>query len=466
MYVQTFNFGKVPIEMWEYPVMFALLALVYLIGQRIRKKNIKAYPEFRYFIPGLFIKVGGGFFFACIYVFYYGQGDTTSFYECSMAFTRLLLHDVGDFMTVLFGNGTQEMKSYFTSQTGEPLMYMFAESSTRFTIKILVPFVLISGQSYFITTFFVSIFTYGGLWGLYRMFVSYYPSYSRELAYAILFMPSVAFWGSGILKDSFTLAATTYLIVRINAVIKRKGSLWLNVVAIIVFSYIIISIKAYVMLIIMPSALVWLMYSRISKITNSLIKYLVLPLVVLFIVVGSYFGLRAFGESLGKFSVEHALKTAAINQNDLKQEYYEGNSFDIGDFEPTVAGALSKSPQATAAGLFRPFLWESRNIVMLLSALENSIILGFTLWILIKIKLRRITKYLGKHPLIIYCLVFSIMFAFMIGLTSPNFGALVRFKVPLIPLYMASLMILYLELKPGKNWEKTNQARYRQPWTN
>lgn len=435
--------------MWEYPVMLALLVIAFLLARRTKAKKIKEFPEYRYYVPGMLIKIGGGFLFACIYIFYYKQGDTTSYYECSMAFTRLLLHDPGDFLTVLFGGGTQEMKSFFTEATGEPLMYMFEENSTRFTIKILIPFVFLAGQSYFITTFFVAIFTYGGLWGLYRMFVSYYPHYSKQLAWAVLFMPSVAFWGSGILKDSFTLAATSFLIVRINALIRKEGTFWLNLLAIMFFSYIIISIKAYVMLIIMPSAMVWLIYSRITKI-NRLVKYLILPVVILAITAGSYYGLQALGESLGKFSVENALKTASVNQHDLKQEYYEGNAFDIGDFEPTVAGAASKFPQATLAGLFRPYLWDTRNIMMFLSALENSILLAFTLWIILRIKWRITFQYLGKHPLVIYCLVFSILFAFMIGLTSPNYGALVRFKVPFIPLYMASLMILYLELRPNK----------------
>jgi hypothetical protein len=356
-----------------------------------------------------------------------------------MAFARLLLHDIGDFWTVLMGNGTQEMKSYFTSETGEPLMYIFSESSTRFTIKLLIPFLFFSGQSYFITTVLVSLFTYAGLWGLYKMFVKYYPDLSRPLAYGILFMPSVAFWGSGILKDSFTLASTCYLIVRINAIIRREGKLLLNILLVILLSYIVISIKAYVMLILMPSAMVWLMYSRISKVNNSLIKYLVLPLAVIAIAVGSYYGLKAFGDSLGKFSVESALRTAAVNQQDLKQSYYEGNSFDIGDFEPTIAGALSKLPQATMAGLFRPYLWDVKNVVMLLSAVENTAILLFTIWLIWKVKWREAFKYLGKNPLLVYSLAFSFMFAFMIGLTSPNFGALVRFKIPLIPLYMAAL---------------------------
>jgi hypothetical protein len=447
MYVQTFTYGKVPIHFWEVLVMVLLLFIVYLAGAAIRKRNIVKHPEYKYFIYGLWTKILGGLFFACIYIFYYVQGDTTSYYECAMSFSKLFFHDFGDFLQAYFGDGSPETKSFFTADTGEPMMYMFGESSTRFTMKLIVPFMIVSGDSYFITTLLVSIFTYGALWRLYMMFSGYFPEYRKQLAYAILFMPSVMFWGSGILKDSFTLAATCYLIVAFNQFIQRKGNMFLNVISILVFSLVVISIKAYIMIILMPSSFVWLFYNRISKMKNRLLRNLIVPFVYVVIVGGSYFGLKAFGESLGKFSIDKALKTASINQNDLKQEYYEGNSFDIGDFEPTIAGALSKFPQATMAGLFRPYIWDTRNVVMLLSGLENLFIMGLTFLVLLRMKWKRIYLFVSDHPIILYSMVFSVLFAYMVGLTTPNFGALVRFKIPLIPLYMACLMVIYGELR-------------------
>jgi hypothetical protein len=433
--------------MWEYPAMILLLIVVFLTAAAIRKSKITRFPEYRFFIWGLLTKVLGGLLFASIYVFYYGQGDTTSFYECSLAFCKLFLHDTSDFFTAYFGGGTQEVKSYFTSDTGEPLMYMFAEGSTRFTMKLLVPFMLLSGGSYFITTVLVAIFTYGGLWQLFRMFYKKFPQHAKGLAVAILFMPSVMFWGSGIMKDSFTLAATCYLIVAIYNLIESKGNKVLNVLRMILFAFVVVSIKAYVIVILLPSTLVWMLYNRVRKVRNKLVRKLILPFVYVIVITGSYFGLNAFGESLGKFSVKNALKTAAINQNDLKQDYYEGNSFDIGDFDPTIGGALSKFPQATLAGLFRPYVWDSRNVVMFLSALENLFVLGFTLLVLFRLNWSKVSSFMVSQPLLLYCLVFSVLFAFMIGLTSPNYGALVRFRIPLTPLYMTCLMVLNGELK-------------------
>jgi len=447
VYVQTFTYGKVPIEIWEWPVFIFLIIAFITAASYIQRKRIIAEPEFRFYSLGLIAKMFGGIAFACIYVFYYKQGDTTSFYECSMAFSRLLMHDLSDFFTVYTGPGTAEMKSYFTIDTGEPMMYMFEEASTRFTMKLLVPFMVLSGNSYFITTLLVAIFTYGALWQLFRMFVSYFPGYSKHIAIAILFMPSVLFWGSGILKDSFTLAATCYLMVFTYRIISKKGSILLNIIGLLFFTWVVLSIKAYVLLILIPCTLVWFFYARIRRIRNTLIRVATIPFIYLIVLLSSYLFFSRFGASFGKFSFDKALQTAVITQNDLKQDYYQGNSFDIGSWEPTPIGALSKFPQATIAGLFRPFVFESKNAVMIISGLENLFILGITLYVLIRIRWRFLVEIINRSPIILYSLVFSILFAFMIGLTTSNFGAMVRFKIPLIPLYMSSMMVFYSSMR-------------------
>ena len=57
-------------------------------------------------------------------------------------------------------------------------------------------------------------------------------------------------------------------------------------------------------------------------------------------------------------SFESMLETASIIQDDLRKEYYGGNRFDIGTFDPTIQGIIGKAPQTITAGLFRPFIWE------------------------------------------------------------------------------------------------------------
>lgn len=442
MYIPTLTFGKIEVELWEYLAMALSTLLISLFGMQYVKQRVKTDPSWRYFLPGLWVKLAGGFAFALIYTLYYKGGDTIGYYECAMAYTNLLFDDTTDFMTALLGGGTPEIKSLFNSRTGSPMSYMFYDEKTRTVIKFCIPFVLMAGKSFFLSTLFVSIATYGGLWKLFRMFVGYFPNYATNLSIAILFMPSVVFWGSGILKDSFTLAATCYFIVATNDLINTRKRFW-PLVSVVISGAAILAIKPYILLILFPGTLVWYFYNRIQRIKNAYFRYIMVPAIYAVIIFGSYFALTAFGDRLGRFSPDRALQTAAIIQYDLKQDYYEGSSFDIGHIDPTFASVASKLPAAVTAGLFRPFIWESRNIVMVFAGLENLFILLSTLYILIAVRPSVTFGLLKRTPLLLYCLVFATLFAFMIGVTTSNFGALARFKIPLIPLYMGALAVVF-----------------------
>jgi hypothetical protein len=45
----------------------------------------------------------------------------------------------------------------------------------------------------------------------------------------------------------------------------------------------------------------------------------------------------------------------------LKRDYYGGNSFDIGTFDPTIQGIIGKAPKAIMAGVYRPYIWDQVN---------------------------------------------------------------------------------------------------------
>lgn len=442
MEISTLTFGRIEVELWEYLCIALLGIVISLLSQHYVRRWVKTDPSWRYFLPGLWVKLAGGIGFALIYTLYYKGGDTIGYYECAMAYVNLLFENSADFITAMLGGGTPEIKSLFTNRTGSPMSYMFYDEKTRTVIKFCVPFVFLSGKSFFLSTVLVSLATYGGLWKLFRMFVAYFPKYTANLSIAILFMPSVVFWGSGILKDSFTLAATCYFIVSTNDLINGRRRFW-PVVTLLISGFAIIAIKPYILLILFPGTLVWYFYKRIRRIRNAYFRYIIVPAIYSFIVFGSYFALTAFGDRLGRFAPDRALQTAAIIQYDLKQDYYEGSSFDIGHIDPTLESVASKLPAAVTAGLFRPFIWESSNIVMVLAGIENLFILLATLYVLIAVRPSVTFGLIKRNPLLLYCLVFAVLFAFMIGVTTSNFGALARFKIPLIPLYMGAIAVVF-----------------------
>lgn len=440
--IPTNIFGDIPIRPWEWGALFFYLVVIFVLAGVIQRRKIREHPEYRYYNLALLAKIGGGFAFAMIYLYYYGGGDTFSYYETSLAFSNMLSQDPGTFMETYFGGATPENKSKFTTDTGVPLGYIYFNANNLMVSKLALPLLLLGLNSYLLTTLLISVVTFYGLWRLYRMFLSYYPQLQGKLAIAVLFMPSVIFWGGGLLKDSFTLAATCYFIVATDHLINKRTAVLSNVIVFLLSAYFILSIKPYVVIILIPGTLVWFSYSRIQMLRNQLFRYLIVPFIYFAILVGSYFILTSLGGTLGRYSLERAFRMAAVMQEDLQQDYYGGHTFDIGDFEPTPSGVLSKFPIGTISGLYRPTLFEVQNLVMFAAAIETSFLMVLTLLPFFRNKFTKLWGFLTANPLLIYCLVFSVLFAFMIGVTTPNYGALVRFRIPFLPLLASCLMIL------------------------
>jgi hypothetical protein len=296
-----------------------------------------------------------------------------------------------------------------------------------------------------LTTALIASITYYAVWKVFVLFVTYFPSLQKQMAFSILFFPSILFWGSGVSKDTYTFFGVLLLFYNvyslfINKSVGRKRNL--NWLAIGLGFFLIINIKPYIILVFIPCALIWIFYDKIKKIKISFLKYFIAPIGLVLMVLLSYYILNAFGDKMSKFSLDRALETAAITNYDLKQDYYGGASFDIGDFDGTLTGAIKLFPMAIIAGLFRPFIWESGSVVLLLAGLENSLILFFVVYIIFKIGFLSFFRMIIKNPVLLFCFLFSVLFAFMIGLTTSNFGALVRFKIPLLPFLLTGIFIL------------------------
>jgi hypothetical protein len=180
------------------------------------------------------------------------------------------------------------------------------------------------------------------------------------------------------------------------------------------------------------------------KIKTAFIRILVGPAIIISGVGLATFLFSSFNESLGEYgSVDKAINKAVVTKNDLTREAYGKNSFDIGELDGSVGGMISKFPAAVTAGLFRPFLWDATNPVMLFSALENSFLFFMFIRVLLKNGPLFFTRIFG-NPVLTLCFVFSIFFAFALGLTTANFGALVRYKIPAIPFFLSMLYVLDL----------------------
>ena len=92
---------------------------------------------------------------------------------------------------------------------------------------------------------------------------------------------------------------------------------------------------------------------------------------------------------------------------------------------------------------FRPFIWEVRNASTLLGALEGVILTIFAIWLLLKYRLA-LFRLIYRNKDILFLLLFSLIFGVVVGISSYNFGALSRYKMP-AQMFFVIAMILILD---------------------
>lgn len=436
--------------------LYIILIVIYLAvlffafyTMSIFKRN--EFGDNKLFMWGFVFKVAMGLGFALMYDFYYQRsGDTFYYFVNSCYLGDMLFTNTRAFFRMLFDTVTPEnINTLSHTITYYP---RFHDPQIYALHRYLSLFTVIGLKNYYLTTICIAATMFLINWKAYKYLIDLYPSMRKWIAVAILFIPSVTFWSSGITKDTFSFTFGLLFFIKFHAIMfRKKWSIW-NILALLFSAYIIITIKPYILFAYIAAGFIWLGFNQIDKIKNRVLRVFVLPLVIFsFGFVGMWalnYVMASVGGAYG--SIDSMLQKAAITQYDLKQEYYEGSSFDIGDFEPTIGGALSVMPAAAVAGLFRPFLWDSRSLVMILSALENTILLLLFLYVIFKVGIRKTLKIIQENKFLIFCFIFALFMAIGVGLSTSNFGALVRFKIPITPflfLGMAFIIILGKEQK-------------------
>jgi hypothetical protein len=388
----------------------------------------------------MFIKMFGAICICLAYIFYYQGGDTTGYYlDCVLISKTFLRHPLQIIRMTFVGYDLEAMRAF--DNYLEYLIYSY-DARAFFVDRICWPLCFVSFQSFIGTSLLLSFFCFQALWRLYQTLIIEFPTLERQMALSIFFIPSVVFWGSGILKDTITLASVAILVSSYHQIFKQKKSYIKNSIFLLISSYLILGIKPYIFFALIPGISIWTVGIFLSKVQNKLLKASITPIFILISVFSGYVVLRLIGNSLGDFRLDNVLSKAVVVQTDLKQDYYGGSTFDIGEFDPTVSGILRKAPVAIMAAIFRPYLWEATNLGMFVSGVENLVLLLLTIYLLLKIRVFNLFRLMFRHHFLFFSVTFSVFFAFSVGLTTSNFGSLVRYKIPAVPFFVASLFII------------------------
>ncbi len=430
------------------PLAFVIIVLV---SRVIKYREIEKHPEYKYFTKGLYAKLLGGISFLLVYVLYYGGGDTVHYILDSNCLVNLLFQNPSAFFTIM-RRGAEDPSWYFffNDETGYPVYYR--DPQTFFVVRMAVPLVFLAAGSSVVSTILFAALSYAGIWKLYKVFLAEFPDLHKQLAIAILFIPSVVFWGSGVMKDTITLCFVGYYCYSFYYLILKNKFSISNLFILILSVYFILKIKPYIVFALLPGSLLWYVNVKVASITNTMIKFLSGPFMLMIGLAGGYLLLANMGSVLGQYSIENVMDKAVVTNQDLKADYYGGSSFDIGDFDATIPSMLSMAPAAIIAGIFRPFIWESKNIVMIFSGLEGLVLLFVSIRTLFRVRGIHVIPLIFKNHMVTFSIIFSVFFAFSVGISTSNFGSLVRYRIPVLPFFLASMFIIeYLYKKKKEN---------------
>src|SRR5437899_3019176 len=99
-------------------------------------------------------------------------------------------------------------------------------------------------EKYITADFILKYFVY-----FLKFFHYYFPAYTKELALATIFLPSVGFWSSGLLKDTVCFGGIGFILYAVLNIFVKKTKIRASIIWILVCGTLIYFIKVYILLV-------------------------------------------------------------------------------------------------------------------------------------------------------------------------------------------------------------------------
>ncbi len=426
---------------WDLILTPIYLLLFYVIATIIVRIKYRGTEHAKYFYWGLSLKFLGAIAFACVYQFYYGGGDTFRYFANSTTLYELAFEDTSRFLSYM----SQTSIPRGTYEDLDGITNMFSSSNTFMVTRFATFFGFFSGMTYLPVTLFFSFLSFCGIWMFYITLCEIYPTVPRKyLAMPLFFIPSFFFWGSSIMQDSIVVGFLGVLIYSSYNILVRWRWRPINLLLFVISFYILVNVKEYVIIAFMPSLLIWIVFSWQRNVKNKRLKLVMRPFILVLILVGFFVLLPAFSRLSETYSLDNILEEAQITAEYIHRVSVRsgGSAYDL-NIEYTPLGMIRVFPSAVNVSLFRPYLWEVKNPVMLISGLESLFFLLATIWLFFRIGFLGLIRSVYQDPFLFSALIFAVFFSFAVGATTLNFGSLARYKIPMMPFYCLILILSY-----------------------
>ena len=357
------------------------------------------------------VKVAAGLLYVYISKNLIEAGDVFSYFQDSLiVYQHLLEGDFATFLQLTFGlNNVTPTPNIIASVDAlgfwwDTSAYMMVRINTLFNV-------LTFGSGVYANALFFSTFSFLACVMGVKLFNHFLPTQNNLIAYAIFLTPSLAYWTSGMHKESvsvFLLMAVISLFLYFLE--KRK---WQFLVLLLIAFTLLFCTRFFISVMLIPPMLGYFVYTQFHKIR---------PLLV--------FALIFIGVGLTLYVVPLVFNTPNIVDEIIsKKELYEalenGNtSISLGVYDESYLGIIKKMPQALFNTIVRPHFLDIKSRFLAIASIESFLISIAVLasFFYVKVLSRE------KRALVYLLFGFSFSYLLLTGLIVPNLGAILRYR--------------------------------------
>lgn len=416
-------------------VGFPFLWVLYVRSYRITNSEDKFFYLF-----GFLLKIFGAVVAGIIYVYYYKGGDTIEYFNAGKALLDFLFEHPDQLVDVFMSRDLRNY-SHYSYLTFDKVHPYWGTGTTFIISKIAMITNFFTFNSFFLTSILCSYFSFYVSWQFYSFITHISDINKKWIGFAIFFVPSVVFWGSGLFKDTFTLCGLYLFIIAMVQLFAYNRFRWKYILFLVLGYYLLYNIRTFYIMIATPFIFLWIISVKYYSLKSKALKFLSLPIFAVVSIVSIYFVLNTLTSTFEELSVENLVDKTKGFQG--WHTTLQGSAYSLGDIEYTLSGFIRKMPASIIVTFFRPFLWEANKAVIMLSAVQSLFFLLFTLYLLLRMKFIYFFTSLFKSPEAIALLGFSLFYGVIVGFTSYNFGALDRYKIPCLSTYIMALFFIY-----------------------
>ncbi|MCK9612139.1 MAG: hypothetical protein PHR81_08735 [Bacteroidales bacterium] len=393
-------------------------------------EGIKAY----WLIVVFLIKLAAGVGMYFLYTYYYtdrATADIFKYFDDSKIMYDALWNKPIDFFKMLFSiqNDTPYFNNYYHQMNNWFRVFesnIYNDSHTIIRLNAVLR--IFSFGYYNVHTVFMCFLSLTGLVGIYKFFLPHFINKRHLLFIAVFLIPSVLFWGSGVLKEGILLFGLGILLYTLKCIGIRK-KLIINLIIFHAAMFLLIHTKFYIFIIVSPLLFGYL-WCRKDNSYRCYLKY------ALFIGIIILAGINIHHI----FPGYNAVQIIAQKQNDfvgLAKEMNSGSLTSDKLLKPELSDMILQAPVSFYNTLIRPYIFEAHSLIMIFAAIENMVILFLIIFCLVFARFKEANK-----SILIFCFIIVTGTFILTGITTPVIGAMVRYKAPALPFLLIFLFHL------------------------